>query len=121
MASNDCIHIRDLRVRGIVGINDWERGKPQDLIVSLTLYHDLEPAARSDEIDDTFHYGTISKAIVAYVQAAEHRLIETLAREICRIGLEHGADRVRVRLDKPWAVENAVASVEIERTRADFE
>ena len=121
MAATDRVLIRDLRLRGIVGIHPWEREKPQDLVLHLTLYGDLEPAARSDEIGDTFHYGSVSRAVAAYVEGASHRLLETLAREVARVCLEAGAERVRVRIDKPWAVANAVAGVELERSRADFD
>ncbi len=121
MAQGDQIHLRDLRVRAVVGIHPWEREKPQDLVINLTLYGDLERAAASDEIGDTVHYGTLARAVVAHVQTAGHRLIETLARELARIAIGMGAERVRVRVDKPWAVENAAAAaVEIERSRADF-
>jgi dihydroneopterin aldolase len=122
MAAGDRIHLRDLRVRAIVGIHPWEREKPQELILNLTLYRDLDAAADSDAIGDTVHYGALAKAVAAHAQSAGHRLIETLARELARIALEHGAERVVVRVDKPWAVENAAAaSVELERSRADFE
>jgi FolB domain-containing protein len=122
MASGDRIHLRDLRVRAIVGIHPWEREKPQELVINLTLYGDLEKAATTDAIGDTVHYGTLAKAVVAHAQSAGHRLIETLARELARIALEQGAERVVVRIDKPWAVEHAAAaSVELERSRADFE
>ena len=121
MAAGDRIHLRDLRVRAIVGIHPWEREKPQDLVINLTLFGDLERAATSDEIGDTVHYGTLARAVVAHAQSAGHRLIETLARELARIALDLGAERVIVRVDKPWAVEHAAAaSVEIERSRADF-
>ena len=122
MAAGDRIHLRDLRVRAVVGIHPWEREKPQELVLNLTLYRDLDAAAASDEIGDTVHYGALAKAVAAHAQSAGHRLIETLARELARIALEHGAERVVVRVDKPWAVENAAAaSVELERSRADFE
>jgi len=121
MAAGDRIHLRDLRVRAIVGIHPWEREKPQDLVINLTLFGDLERAATSDEIGDTVHYGTLARAVVAHAQSAGHRLIETLARELARIALDLGAERVIVRVDKPLAVEHAAAaSVEIERSRADF-
>lgn len=121
MAAGDRIVLRDLRVRAIVGIHPWEREKPQELVINLTLFRDLEGAARSGEVAETVHYGTLARAVLAHAQSAGHRLIETLARDLARIALEHGAERVVVRIDKPWAVEQAAAAgVELERTRADF-
>ncbi len=122
MTTEDRILIRDLEVRAIVGINEWERTKKQDLMLNLVLFRDLRVSAESDDVKDTLHYGTIAKAVLAYVEGSEHRLIETLATGVARLCIEHGAERVRVRVDKPWAVRHAAAAaVEIERGRADFE
>jgi dihydroneopterin aldolase len=120
MAADDRIHLEGLRVRGIVGIHPWEREKPQDLVIHVTLWRDLEPAARSDDIADTLSYGALSRAIVEHVRTASPRLLEALARDLARIAIELGAERARVRIDKPWAVEGALAAVEIERSRADL-
>ena len=119
--TRDRIHLKDLHVRGIVGIHPWEREKPQDLVIHLTLDCDLDPSGKSDQIDDTVSYGALARAVVEHVTTSEHRLIEKLARELARIAIGLGASRAWVRIDKPWAVENALASVEIERERADFE
>jgi dihydroneopterin aldolase len=120
MAADDRIHLSGLRVRGIIGIHPWEREKPQDLVIHATLWRDLENAARSDEIDDTVSYGALSRAIVKHVTTSQPRLLEKLARDLAGIAIELGATRARIKIDKPWAVENALASIEIERTAADF-
>lgn len=120
MAASDRIHLSELRVRGIIGIHPWEREKPQDLVIHATLWRDLEVAARSDEIDDTVSYGALSRAFVEHVTTSEPRLLEKLARDLARIAVELGAERARIRIDKPWAVEGACAAVEIERGREDF-
>ncbi len=39
--TEDTIVIRDLLVRGILGINDWEREQPQDILLNVTLFADL--------------------------------------------------------------------------------
>ena len=36
----DRIEIKDLLLRGIIGINDWEREKKQDILVNITLFAD---------------------------------------------------------------------------------
>ncbi|HHB90571.1 MAG TPA: FolB domain-containing protein, partial [Anaerolineae bacterium] len=59
----DQIFIKDLLVRGILGINPDERVNRQDILINVTLWADTRPAARSDAIDDAVNYRTISKAI----------------------------------------------------------
>jgi FolB domain-containing protein len=118
----DRILIRELRLRGIVGINDWEREKEQEIVVGLTLYGDLAVAGRSDDIADTVNYRTLAKDVLAYVESSRHYLVEALATEIARICcLDHGVERAVVRVEKPGALRFATSvGVQIERTPDDF-
>lgn len=121
--AEDRILIRDLLVRGIVGINDWEREKPQDILINLDVFLDARRAGRSDEISDSINYRSLAKDVIAYVEGSAHYLVEALATRIARIVvLDHGAERVRVRVEKPGAVRFAGSvGIEIERSAADFE
>ena len=120
--AEDRILIRDLRLRGIVGINDWERKKRQDIVVNLTLFHDLRPAGASDSIDDTLNYRSLTKDVIEYVEGSAHYLVEALATALARICVvEHRAGRAVVRVEKPAALRfSDSVGVEIERSRADF-
>ena len=44
----DQVIIKDLLVRGIIGINDWEREKPQDILINITVFADLRKAGETD-------------------------------------------------------------------------
>ena len=55
----DEVHIRDLLLRTIVGLNDEERTKRQDVLINITLFADLEAAGASDHIDDAVNYPEI--------------------------------------------------------------
>jgi FolB domain-containing protein len=118
----DEIHIRDLLVRGILGVNDWEREQPQDILINLTLTADLARAAATDDIGDTVNYRTVAKKIIAHVEAARRLTVEALAADIARLCLaEAGVERVRVRVEKPGVLRFARSvGVEIERTAGDF-
>lgn len=123
MPAPDKIIVKDLLLRGIIGLNDWEREKPQDILINLTLFTDMRAAGISDNPDDMLNYRTITKAIIAYVESSQHLLVEALATAIARICVvDHGAARVFVRVEKPGALRFAQSvGVEIERERADFE
>ncbi len=118
----DRIEIVDLLLRGILGINDWEREKPQDILVNLTLFTDLRPAGRSDEIGDTVNYRTLTKQIITHVESAGRFTVEALAADIARLCVQTpGVQRARVRVEKPGALRFARSvGVEIERTASDF-
>ena len=113
----DRLLIKNLLVRGIVGINDWEREHPQDILINLDVYVDMAPAARSDDVADSLNYRSLTKAIMAFVDSSSFHLVEALADGIASVCLrDFGADRVRVRVEKPGALRFA-ESVGVEIVR----
>src|SRR5262245_2196573 len=75
----DTIALTGLRVFGRHGVYDFEREQGQDFVVDVVLELDLAPAATSDEVGDTVHYGELADRLVAIVAGEPVRLIETLA------------------------------------------
>jgi len=120
--ATDKILIRDLLVRGIIGLNDWEREKKQDILINLVLDVDVRAAALSDDIRDSLNYRSLTKAIVTHVETSSRFLVEALAADIARIAVvDFGASKATVRVEKPGALRFAQSvGVEIERSRADF-
>lgn len=120
--TGDRILIKDLLLRGIIGINEWEREKRQDILINITLFGDLRVAGKSDAIEDTINYRTITKKLITLVEGGEPYTVEFLASEIARICLEvNEVQKARVRVEKPGALRFARSvGVQIERTRADL-
>ncbi len=120
--NGDRILIRNLRLRGILGLNDWEREKRQDILVNLEIAADLSASGGSDDVADTLNYRSVTKAVIALVESSSYYLVEALAAEIARIVVvDFGASRVRVRVEKPGALRFADSvGVEIERGRSEF-
>ena len=118
----DRILVRDLRVRGIIGLNDWERKKEQDILINLALEVDCRAAGASDDVADALNYRTLTKAVIAYTETSAHFLVEALAAGIARICVvEFGARRAVVRVEKPGALRFADSvGVEIARRPSDF-
>jgi dihydroneopterin aldolase/D-erythro-7,8-dihydroneopterin triphosphate epimerase len=119
----DQIEIRDLMIRAIVGINDDERVNRQDVVINLTIWADLGEAGRTDDIDDTINYRTLVKRVIELVEESSYFLVEKMAAEISRLGLEfsESIERVRVSVEKPGAIRFARSvGVTIERTRDDL-
>jgi FolB domain-containing protein len=117
--AEDHIIIRDLLARGILGINDWEREQPQDILINLTLFCDLRRAGFSDDMADTVNYRTVTKSLLALVEGSTRYTVEALAADIAERCLEEpGVVRVQVRVEKPGALRFAHSvGVEIERAR----
>ncbi len=109
--------IRDLIVRGIIGIEDWEREKLQEILINIELFSDQSAAAQSDDIADCVNYRTVAKKVIAHAESAARQTVEALAADIAKISLdEPHVQKVRVRVEKPGAVRfSKSVGVEIER------
>ncbi|WP_126457001.1 dihydroneopterin aldolase [Sulfuriflexus mobilis] len=104
----DIIFLHNLKVDTVIGIFDWERRIRQDVVIDLDMGSDIRKAAASDHIDDTLDYKSVAKRIIAFVEAAEFQLVETLAERIAGIILgEFPVPWVRVRINKQGAVRGA--------------
>ena len=107
---SDLIHIDRLRFSTIVGIHEWERHIPQDLVVSLWITLDLEAAARTDDLQSTLDYDALSQQLVRQVREARRGTIEAVAGDLIRLCLEDPRiEKVRVRVEKPGALAKAAA------------
>lgn len=115
----DQVFIKDLLVRGIIGVNDWEREKPQDILINIAISADLSAAGESDDISDSVNYKTIAKRAQAKAETAQRLTVEALAADIAKLCLEEpGVLRVRVKIEKPNAVRFARSvGVEVERSK----
>lgn len=117
----DRIIIKDLLIRGIIGISERERSQRQDILVNLVLFGDINAAGKSDNIQDCINYRTVAKKTIAFVEHSARYTVEALASDIARFCLEEpGVMGVQVRVEKPGAVRFAQSvGVEIERFRRD--
>jgi FolB domain-containing protein len=118
----DKIIIKDLLLRGIIGINPEERVKEQDILINMVIYADIRQAAASDAIEDAVDYKSITKRVISHVEASADFLVEKLVTDIARIIItEFNVAQVQVRVEKPGALRFAQSvGIEIERSRADF-
>lgn len=115
----DKVFISDLLARGIIGVNDWERKRPQDILINITIFTDTRRAADTDHINDCVNYSSVSKKVLAHAETAHRLTVEALANDLAKLCLEeNGVQRVMVRVEKPGAVRFAASvGVEIERSR----
>ena len=116
----DKIMIKDMLARGIIGVNDWERTKTQDILINVELYLDLHEAGITDNIAHTVSYSAIAKKILKHAESIGRFTVEALAEDIAAICLEDPrVMHVTVRVEKPGAVRfTKSVGVEIERARS---
>ena len=118
----DKVIIKDLVARVIIGINDWEREKPQEIRINIELHTDIRKAGLSDDLADAVDYRAIAKRVQAHAESAARLTVEALATDLARICLgEPGVEKVVVRVEKPGAVRfTGSVGVEIERSRREL-
>ena len=120
--TDDRIFLHGLTAEGIIGFVDWERRVKQTVVLDIELPVDCRRAAISDEVSDTLDYKKVAKRVLAFIEASEFKLVETLAHRVALLILEEFAVAwVRIALNKPGAIRNSRdVGVVIERARADL-
>ncbi|MET0414792.1 MAG: dihydroneopterin aldolase [Actinoplanes sp.] len=76
---SDRIRLTGLRVRGRHGVYDFERAEGQDFVIDAELELNLAPAAATDDVTHTVHYGELAGRLAGIVAGEPVNLIETLA------------------------------------------
>jgi dihydroneopterin aldolase len=79
---NDRITLTGLCVHGYHGVYEAERRDGQDFVVDVALEVDTAPAAASDDVTDTVHYGELAEKLAAVISGEPVQLIETLAERL---------------------------------------
>jgi D-erythro-7,8-dihydroneopterin triphosphate epimerase len=113
------IRIKNLRLRAIIGVNEWERKERQAVIVNAELQFDGARAIVSDNLEDTIDYRTISRRLIEHTENSEYLLIEALAGNLLKVCLDDPrVERARIEVDKPNATRSADStSIEVEGVR----
>lgn len=102
----DRIFISGLSVITIIGIYDQERVTRQRVVLDLEMSADIAAAARTEDIESTLNYKTLSDTLVGYIESSEFQLIETMAEKICEIVRQDFAVAwVKLTLHKPDALD----------------
>lgn len=99
------IRIKNLRARTIIGINEWERERKQEIIINIEITFDGSKAVETDNIDDTVNYKRIKRRVLEAAESAKYFLLEKLAEHILQIVMED--EKIRkavVEIDKPHAL-----------------
>ena len=113
----DIVFIRDLEVKTVIGVFDWERKIRQRLVFNIELGTDFSAAAKTDELEDTLDYKAISHAIEEFTEASSYKLVEALISDVADLVMrDFSVKWLAITLDKPGAVSCARSvGVKLER------
>ncbi|MEO8355884.1 MAG: dihydroneopterin aldolase, partial [Chloroflexota bacterium] len=100
----DKVIIKNLLARGIIGVNDWERKRAQNILINISMFTDTRRSGITDDLKDCINYSTMSKKILAHAESVNRLTVEALANDLAKICLEeNGVQRVVVCVEKPGA------------------
>lgn len=117
MPADDVVFFDDLALRVLLGVNDDEKAKAQDILVSVRIGTDTRRSAASGRLEDAADYRAIKKQMIRTAEEHHHGLVETLAEELAQDALSSPNARwVTVRVEKPGALRHA-RTVGVEITR----
>lgn len=99
------IRISNLRLRTLIGFNDDEREKKQDVVINIEIAYGFQEGVLDDCVDQALNYKTITKRVIRHVEEGQFLLLEKLVADVLAICSDH--QRVRtasVTIDKPHAL-----------------
>ena len=101
----DKIHIFDLLLRCIIGVNPDERESRQDVVINIDMEADLRKACGSDDLKDSVDYKAIKYRIIEVVEASDFFTLEALTQAIADVCLaDPRVATARVQVEKPGAL-----------------
>lgn len=113
------IHIKNLRLRTLIGINPEELEKKQDITLNIHIGYDAKKATSCDTIDHAVNYRSITKKVITFVENNQFSLLEKLTQDVLNLVCDNphicGAS---VEIDKPHALRFA-DSVSLKLTYGD--
>jgi dihydroneopterin aldolase len=109
------VFVRQLQIEAEIGVHAHEHGRRQPLVLEVEL--DLA-AAGFEHIADTVNYETIAHLAREVADGGHLKLVETFAERLALACLrDPRVIAARVRVEKPQALEPAMAGVEIRLER----
>jgi dihydroneopterin aldolase len=84
----DCIRVEQLEVFAHVGVTENERGQPQRLTLTMTVWPNETFENLQDDISRTANYSAVCASAREFLASHEHKLIETLAAQLAAQLLE---------------------------------
>lgn len=98
----DTIFLQEVKVETHLGVPEWERLRPQTIVLDIELAMPHSRSCQTDAIDDTIDYGQIVARIRETLAEHSFKLVEALAEHVCQLILtEFGTPWVKLKVGKP--------------------
>jgi FolB domain-containing protein len=113
----DEVFIRDLSIKTLIGVNEWERKKPQKILVNIHMFAEVNKDVQKDDIKDCIDYSHMAEKIKSLIRGSSRFTVEALAEDLAGLCLEHPKiKKVIIRVEKPGIIRGiSSVGVQIER------
>ncbi|MDR0308229.1 MAG: dihydroneopterin aldolase [Chitinispirillales bacterium] len=99
------IEISGLKVKTVIGYNESERNRFQNVKIDISYETDITQSSQTDQIEDAVDYKTLKKNVMKAVQLSRFNLLEKLAAFVLETVLKHeGITDATVKVSKPGAL-----------------
>lgn len=106
------IELKNFKIKTLIGVHDYERQAPQELILNLKIRIDAQKAIASDSIADTLDYEKLHQEILNLAQKSSFALLESLLHQIELLVLkDEKALEVLVELEKHYILKDCEAVI----------
>ena len=115
----DRIFVEGIKFHGFHGLTRPEREMGVRLAVDVSLYMDLEPSGRDDDVSRTLDYRKVHQRVMELGQGESHKLLESFAVRVLDVLMEDfSVERIDVRVRKETPVLHGIVdSVGVELSR----
>jgi FolB domain-containing protein len=101
------IKIKNLRLKTVIGIFDWESNVDREIIINVEISSNSLKGLHSDNISDAIDYDQLISKIKNLVASNRFKLVEKLAQTLMdEILTDKRISRCKLEIDKVGAVEN---------------
>jgi len=117
--SRQSVLVQDLELMMSIGIHDFEKEKPQRVMVNIDLEIDKDSKPQSDNIDQVISYVDIIEQVQKLAQSKHYELVETFANDVASacLGMGDQTQKVSVKIQKPDVMENVNVGVTLTATK----
>jgi FolB domain-containing protein len=107
------IKIKNLRVKALMGVYEFERAEKRELVLNLEIKTNAYKKG-SDKLEDTLDYDSnIVQMLVKEIEGTSYQLIEKLADHLLnKLKEVKGVQRAKLEIEKPSCMQN-VESVSV--------
>lgn len=112
------IRIVDLKLKAVIGVNDWETKTVQDVRINIMVLYNAQRAIATDRLKFALDYKALKLSVIRLVKNSSFQLLESLTAAILELIMrDPRIMEATVRVDKPKALRFA-RSVCVEMTQS---